>query len=172
LFAQLLKAEEIRALLGLHPHQTCGYTNEIYRSSLVIPKDVLPSVYDGPRTLGGFLYFLVTREAPVRLHRIRSDQMYHYYSGQPLEVLLIGADGTCSTSIIGPALEQGMRPQLLVPSNTFHAARVLGDGDYSLMGTTVWLRAEPSDVEMGNAEALAAAYPAVREPLATFMRGE
>ena len=163
-----LTIDEIKSLLKLHPHPTCGFTNEIYRSSHKVPAADLPQGYDGPRTLGGFLYFLVTSNAPVRLHRIRSDQMYHHYIGDPLEVLLLYPDGTSSVCIVGPDLATGMRPQVLVPGNTFHAARVKGGGAYSLLGTSVWLRAESSDVEMGNATQLAAEYPAAKDAIRTF----
>src|SRR6188768_2090089 len=53
-----LSSAEVMKLLGLHPHPTCGFTNEVYRSALTVPAADLPDGYDGPRTLGGFLYFL------------------------------------------------------------------------------------------------------------------
>lgn len=163
-----LTPAEIIKLLDLHPHPTCGFTNEIYRSALTVPKADIPADYDGPRTLGGFLYFLVTNEARIRLHRIRSDQMYHHYFGDPLEVLLLYPDGRSEVRIVGPDLAAGMRPQLLVPANTFHAGRIRAGGAFALLGTSVWLRAEPSDVEMGKADALAAAYPAVKAEILSF----
>jgi uncharacterized protein len=61
-----------------------------------------------------------------------------------------------------------MRPQLLVPGNTFHAGRIRAGGSYALLGTSVWLRAEPSDVEMGSAETLAAVYPAAKADIISF----
>jgi predicted cupin superfamily sugar epimerase len=159
---------QIKTVLSLHPHQTCGFTNEVYRSSVQIPKADLPADFDGPRTLGGFLYFLVTTEAPVRLHRIRSDQMYHHYFGDPLEVLLLNADGTSGVALLGPDLMAGMRPQLLVPGNTFHAARVQGSSGHALLGTSVWLRAERSDVELGDRDRLADDYPAAKDQIFAF----
>ena len=164
-----LSPAEIIKLLDLHPHPTCGFTNEIYRSAAQIPAADLPAGYDGPRTLGGFLYFLVTQEAHIRLHRILSDQMYHHYFGDPLEVLLLYPDGKSEVRVVGSDLAAGMRPQLLVPGNTFHAGRIRrGGGRHALLGTSVWLRAEPSDVEMGNAEALAAAYPTATTAIHSF----
>lgn len=160
--------DEIIKLLDLRPHSTCGFTNEIYRSALTVPQADLPADYEGPRTLGGFLYFLVTNEARIRLHRIRSDQMYHHYFGDPLEVLLLYPDGRSEVRVVGPDLAAGMRPQLLVPGNTFHAGRIRAGGSFALLGTSVWLRAEPSDVEMGKAEPLAAAYPSARGEIASF----
>ncbi len=163
-----LSPAEIIKLLDLHPHPTCGFTNEIYRSALTVPQADLPADYDGPRTLGGFLYFLVTERARIRLHRIRSDQMYHHYLGDPLEVLLLYPDGTSEVRVVGPDLSAGMRPQLLVPGNTFHAGRLRPGGSHALLGTSVWLRAEPSDVELGDAAVLAAKYPAAQADIRSF----
>src|SRR3954470_12549390 len=157
-----LSSAEIIQLLDLHPHPTCGFTNEIYRSTVQFPAADLPAGFDGPRTLGGFLYFLVTDQAPIRLHCIRSDQMYHHYFGDPLEVLLLYPDGSSGVRIVGSDLMAGMRPQLLVPGGTFHAGRIHPAGNYALLGTSVWLRAEPSDVEMGNVELLTSKYPAAK----------
>jgi uncharacterized protein len=60
------------------------------------------------------LYFLVTPEASVQLHRIRSDQMYHHYLGDPLEALLLYADGRHDMMQVGSDLSSGMRPQLFI----------------------------------------------------------
>ncbi len=155
-------------LLGLKPHGTCGFTNETYLSDLRIPASVLPAAYAGDRALGGVLYFLVTRDAGVRLHRIRSDQMYHHYLGDPLEVLLLYPDGKSEVRIVGADLAAGMRPQLLVPGGTFHAGRVRGEIGYSLLGTSVWLHAEPADVELGDPQKLMAAYPSAKAAIAEF----
>jgi uncharacterized protein len=163
-----LLPDEVMKLLDLRPHPTCGFTNEIYRSAIQVPKADLPAGYDGPRTLGGFLYFLVTERAHIRLHRIRSDQMYHHYFGEPLEVLLLYPDGKSEVRVVGADLAAGMRPQLLVPGGTFHAGRIRAGGNYALLGTSVWLRAEPSDVEMGNVEMLTAKYPAAKAEIGSF----
>ena len=168
MFSKPLTPAEIMKSLDLRPHPTCGYTNEIYRSALQVPVADLPTGYDGPRTLGGFLYFLVTSQASIRLHRIRSDQMYHHYFGDPLEVLLLYPDGKSEVRVVGPDLAAGMRPQLLVPGGTFHAGRIRAGGEYALLGTSVWLRAEPADVEMGNVELLTATYPAAKAEIASF----
>jgi uncharacterized protein len=160
-----LSPADIMKLLDLRPHPTCGFTNEIYRSALTVPAADVPAGYGGPRTLGGFLYFLVTAERHVRLHRIRSDQMYHHYLGDPLEVLLLYSDGKSEVRVVGSDLAAGMRPQLFLPGGTFHTARVLPGDNYALLGTSLWLRPEPSDVEIGDPAKLAAAYPAAKADL-------
>src|SRR5262245_30069105 len=163
-----LTAAQVIDLLGLKPHPTCGFVSETYRSHLTIPAGALPPGYGGSRPLGGVLCFLVAPEARVRLHRIRSDQMYHHYAGDPLEVLLLYPDGRSEVRVVGSDLSAGQRAQLLVPGGTYHAARLPPRGGYSLLGTSVWARAEPSDVEMGDPERLTAAYPAANAEIAAF----
>jgi predicted cupin superfamily sugar epimerase len=141
---------------------------ETFVSDLQIPAASLPVEYRGARPLGGVFYFLITPESPVRLHRIRSDQMYHHYLGDPLEVLLLYSDGKNDMRIVGSDLAAGMRPQLLIPGGTFHAAKVASGAEYALLGTSVWARAEPEDVEIGDPAKLVGAYPAAREAIARF----
>jgi uncharacterized protein len=162
-----LSADEIIQVLGLN-QATCGFVSEPYRSAVQLLASELPTGYVGAHSLGNVLYFLVTREARVQLHRIRSDQMYHHYLGDPLDVLLLYADGRHERRIVGPDLASGMRPQLFIPGGTFHCARVHDGGEHSLLGTSVWIRAEPSDVELGDIATLSAAYPAASADLAAF----
>jgi uncharacterized protein len=106
------------------------------------------------------LYFMVTADARIRLHRIRSDQMYHYYIGEPLEVLLLYPDGTGEIKVLGADLNGGMRSQLLIPGGTYHTSR-LGKGSavtaFSLLGTTEWPGFEPADLELAEPSTLIAA---------------
>jgi predicted cupin superfamily sugar epimerase len=159
---------EIIKTLGLAP-ATCGYVYESFRSAIEMPASVLPPGYSGDHSLGNVLYFLVTQDAGVQLHRIRSDQMYHHYLGEPLEVLLLYADGKHEVRTVGADLVAGMRPQLFVPGGTFHAARVKSPDGYALLATSVWLRAEAADVEKGHAAPLATAYPAAAREIAAFV---
>jgi predicted cupin superfamily sugar epimerase len=162
-------ANEIVEQLGLSGPTTCGYVSEPYRSSWRVSESALPSGFAGDRALGDVYYFLVTPDARVRLHRIRSDQMYHHYLGDSLEVLLLYEDGRSEVRVVGCNLAAGERPQLVIPAMTFHTARVSGAAGYSLLGTSVWLRAEPGDVELGDIDALGARFPTAREALADFV---
>ncbi|MBA4107156.1 MAG: hypothetical protein C0485_15535 [Pirellula sp.] len=165
-----MTASQIADLLGLQPHPTCGIVAESYRSPLQLPADALPTAYGGSRPLGNVLNFMVTPTARVHLHRLRSDQMYHHYMGDPLQVLLLYADGRSEVRTLGHDLAAGMRPQLFLPGGTFHTARVAPGSEYALLATSVWLRAEPEDVEMGDAAKLAAAFPEARAQIAEFSR--
>ncbi|HUB63275.1 MAG TPA: cupin domain-containing protein [Methylocella sp.] len=72
----------------------------------------------------------------MRLHRLRNDQLYHYYLGDPLEVILLHADGAGERIIVGPDLHGGQHVQLRIPGHTFHAARLIGQGRWFLGGST------------------------------------
>jgi predicted cupin superfamily sugar epimerase len=163
-----LTADEVLRLLGLEPNATCGFVRETLRLKLDIAPGGLPAPFADGRPLGTALYFMVTPAAPVRLHRIRNDQLYHYYLGDPIEVLLLKADGASERVIVGPDLRAGHHVQLLIPGNTFHTARIIGDRKFFLGASTEWPGVLPVDVELGDIEILAAKYPHVAEDIRTF----
>src|SRR5262249_3824232 len=125
----------------------------------------LPAPFAEGRPLGSALYFMVTATAPVRLHRIRNDQLYHYYLGDPLELFLLHADGSSERVIVGPDLLGGQRVQQLIPGNTFPPARLIGRRRWFWGASTEWPGVVPPDVEIGNLDQLAAKYPAVAADL-------
>ena len=147
----LPSAEEIRRELRLEPHPTCGYMGEAYASERV-----------------RVLYFLVTRERGTRLHRIAPAQMYHHYLGDPLEVLMLHADGRGEVVTLGQDLLAGMRPQLVVPARTWHISRIRAGGSHALLATSEWAADAPLGLELGDARALAESHPEMRSQLAAF----
>jgi hypothetical protein len=102
-----LSADEIRTLLQLEPNATCGFVRVTFLSKQSIAAGGLPPPFADGRPLGSALYFMVTPVAPVRLHRIRNDQLYHYYLGDPIELFLLHADGGTERIIVGPDLRAG-----------------------------------------------------------------
>jgi uncharacterized protein len=161
-------AEEIKGMLGLQPHPTCGFVAETCRSPLEIPASALPDVYEGDRPFGSALYFLVTPDAQIVMHRIRSDQQYHHYLGDPLEVLMLFPDGTGKVVTVGSDLAAGQRPQLFLPGGTFHTSRLDAGASYALLASTEWPGVEPPDVEHGDVEALMKDFPDFREEIQAF----
>ena len=139
-------AQQVIALLGLEPHRTCGLVAQSYVAA-AIP--------------GGALYFLASPERGIQLHRIAQDQVYHHYLGDPLEVLLVSADGVASQHRVGSDLAAGERPQLAIVGGTFHAGRVAPGGPfgYALLGTSVWGRVDPERVERLEFEDLGEMFP-------------
>jgi uncharacterized protein len=168
-----LTAEEVRAILQLEPHATCGFVRITFVSQRRIAPNGLPPPFAEGRPAGSALYFMVTPHAPVRLHRIRNDQLYHYYLGDPIEVLMLHEDGTAERAVVGPELRKGQCVQLLIPGNTFHTVRVIPESfrGWFLGASTEWPGVEPADVEIGDVDALVAKYPEVAADLRAFQKG-
>jgi len=160
-----MSADEIRSLLNLEPNATCGFVRVTFMSKEAIAAGGLLAPFADGRPLGSALYFMVTPGAPVRLHRIRNDQLYHYYLGDPLELFLLHTDGTTERIIVGPDLRSGQRVQQLIPGNTFHTARLIGHRRWFLGASTEWPGVVPADVEIGNLDELSGKYPAVAADL-------
>jgi len=174
--------DDIISALGLIRSGTCGYTREIFRSTVEIAAAALPAGLGGPRPVGTALTFLVAPDAPVVLHRLAVDQMYQHHAGDDLELLLLYPEGRspdgCSPDaggvapasgavvLLGSGVTTGARPSCLIPGGTFHAARTRGVHGYALLGTTAWPGAIPGDAEMGDAAALAEVYPAMAGEIA------
>ena len=166
-----LTAGEIRMLLALQPNATCGYVRETFRSATNIAPGGLPAPFSGGRPLGSALYFMVTPDQHVKLHRIRNDQLYHYYLGDPLEVFLLHGGGAAERVVVGPDLRGRQRVQLLIPGDTFHTAHVIGRRRWFLGASAEWPGVEPQDVEIGDLEKLAGAYPGAANAIRTIAAG-
>ena len=160
-----MSADDVIKLLDLQPNATCGFVRVTFLSPLSIAPGGLPAPFANGRPLGSALYFLVTPHAPVRLHRIRNGQLYHYYLGDPLEIFLLHANGMSERIIVGPDLRGGERLQQHIPGGTFHTARVAGSRRWFLGASTEWPGVIPTDVEIGNLDDIALLYPGVAEEL-------
>jgi predicted cupin superfamily sugar epimerase len=160
--------DDVRKLLDLTPNATCGYVRITFISKHKIAAGGMQAPFADGRPAGSALYFMMTPEEPVKLHRIRNDQLYHYYLGDPIEVLMMLEDGSTQLHIVGPDLRKGHKVQLLIPGGTFHTARIIGERRWFLGASTEWPGVEPADVELGNADALAAKYPKVAAEIRTF----
>lgn len=155
----MFNAATIIEQLGLKPHPTCGFVVETYRAA---------SGAAGQN--GSALYFAVTPDARMVIHSIRSDQIYHHYHGDPLQVLLLRPDGSGEVATLGSNFALGQRPQLLIPAHTFHVSRLVAGGRFALLGTTAWPAVLPGDAEFATADALADRYPRMAREIRTFAR--
>jgi predicted cupin superfamily sugar epimerase len=160
--------EDVRKLLDLSPNATCGFVRVTFVSKHKIAPGGMQAPFADGRPAGSALYFMLTPEEPVKLHRIRNDQLYHYYLGDPIEILMMLEDGSTELHIVGPDLRKGQQVQLFIPGGTFHTARVVGERRWFLGASTEWPGVEPADVELGNANVLAAKYPKVAAEIQSF----
>jgi predicted cupin superfamily sugar epimerase len=158
----MLTAQELVKLLRLQPLPIeGGYFVETYRSPLKLPPELLGSAYGAVRSVATAIYFLLTTETCSRLHRLKGPEVYHFYLGDPVEMLLLKPDGTVDTPVLGTDLSSGTRPQLVVPGGVWQGARVrpCGEFGYALMGTTMSPGFSFDDFERGDEQTLTSHYP-------------
>jgi uncharacterized protein len=158
--------DSIVAVLGLEPGGTCGYT----ATTFVAGFDVATEPDRSSRPGGAALYFLVTPDHPVHLHCIASDQIYHHYAGDPLQVLTVTVSGDAHEAIVGPDLEAGMTPQLLIPASTYHAGRTTGA--WSLLGTTSWPAVADGEADIPEPAAFAQSHPSAADLIHRYCKDE
>jgi predicted cupin superfamily sugar epimerase len=140
-------AARIIEALGLEPHPEGGYFSETYRHQRAV----------GDRSLCTAIYYVVTAQSPSRMHRVVSDEIWHFYAGDALEMLQL-RDGAKIVAI-GADVVAGQRPQVFVPAGIWQGARVKPGGSYALVGATVSPGFSYDDFEIGDREELVAKYP-------------
>jgi hypothetical protein len=160
----MITPDQIKTLLHLKPHpEEGGWFIETYRSSETISKKALPGRYKGVRPFGTAIYYLLTPETFSSMHRLRSDEIFHFYLGDPVEMLQLFSDGSGRVLIMGSDILNGMQPQVVVPKGVWQGAKLIKDGKFALLGTTVSPGFEFTDYESGHSDELVKSYPKYRE---------
>ena len=113
--------------------------------------------------MGSAIYFLLTASSFSHLHRLPSDEVYHFYLGDPVELTLLGPDGEVKQITLGDDLPAGQVPQAVAPAGWWQGSRVLPGGQYALLGTTMSPGYADEDYEHGDAAALKEHYPRASE---------
>ncbi len=145
--------------LGLTPlPQEGGYYLETYRSNLSIISSALPQVYGSNRNCSTAIYYLLTPDTFSALHRLPGDEVYHFYLGDPVEMLLLKQDGSSQVVTLGASIDKGMKCQFLVPGGVWQGSRLHIGGEYALLGTTMAPGFEFEDRELGLRDSLQEAY--------------
>ena len=147
--------------LSLESHPEGGYYREVYRSDEQIPKEGLPVRFSGPRACATSIYFLLPRGEVSRLHRIKSDELWFFFTGADIRVHMISGEGTYHSFILGAG--EGSVLQSAVPGGCWFGASVEGGGEFSLVGCVVAPGFAFEDFEMGDRDTLISRYPQHRE---------
>lgn len=155
------------------PVEGCWFT-VTYTSTIKLPADALPARYGSGRTAGGAIYALVTREDFSGLHKLKTDEVWHFYAGDPMEILLLHPDGRSEVVVLGSDVLAGQHPQFTVPAGAWMGARpVKASADaYGFFGTTMAPGFDPADFEPGYRDELQRTYPAQRDLIAALTRSE
>ena len=115
------------------------------------------------KAAGSAIYFLLTANSFSHLHRLPSDEVYHFYLGDAVELTLLGPNGEVKQILLGRDLRAGQVPQAVAPAGWWQGSRLLPGGKYALLGTTMAPGYEDEDYEHGSADHLKALYPSAAE---------
>lgn len=156
--------------LRLEPHPEGGYFCQTYRSDLMIAREALPSGFAGARAASTAIYFLLEGKNFSAFHRLRSDELWHFYAGSPLAVQAIDREGKCSTILLGSDPAAGEVFQAVVPAGCWFASHVADWKSWALVGCTVAPGFDFADFELGKREELLREYPQHREMIESLTR--
>jgi predicted cupin superfamily sugar epimerase len=149
-----MTAEQIKSLLNLTPHPIEGGS---FRRTYTSPGTVeLPR---GTRALGSAIYYLLEPGTFSEMHVLSSDELFHFYLGDPVEMLQLHPTGSSAVFTLGPDLQAGQHVQLVVPSGVWQGARLIGDGKVALLGCSVTPGFDFSDYRSAPASELIAQWP-------------
>jgi uncharacterized protein len=153
-------AEEIIAHLNLEPLPgEGGYYVETHRSRGTIPPNILGPHYLQGRAFATAIYYLLTPSTFSALHRLPGDEIFHFYLGDPVEILQLKPDGSGETTILGADLRKRMFPQVLVAGGVWQGSCLMPGGRFALMGTTMAPGFDFADYGAGRRADLTAQYP-------------
>jgi predicted cupin superfamily sugar epimerase len=157
--------------LGLVPHPEGGFYKETYRAAEVINADHIPERYDGDRNFSTAIYFLLRSQDRSVFHRIKSDELWHFYQGSTLLIYVLSEAGI-KIHRLGGNVQEGDSLQVLIPANCWFGAKVEKPESYALCGCTVAPGFDFRDFEMARQDFLLANYPAQSEIIRQLSHSE
>lgn len=166
-----MNAETLIAHLNLAPHPEGGFYRRTYSSPGNIPQAALPCGFRGARAFSTAILFLLRKGDYSRLHRIRQDELWHFYLGGPLRLALLEAKGSKAEAqevLLGQNPLAGQRQQFAVPGGSWFGATPCPGSAFSLVGCTVAPGFDFADLELGSREKLLAAFPKAADCIREF----
>jgi predicted cupin superfamily sugar epimerase len=163
-------AQEWIDRLQLRPHPEGGYFRETYRSQESIAQAHLPPRFTGDRAISTAIYFLLHGGDFSALHRIKSDELWHFYAGSELSIAVFVPNGELFNIRLGNELRAGAEPQTIVPANCVFGAYVPVSNSFALVGCTVAPGFDFADFELLSRAALVREYPQHRDVIERLTR--
>lgn len=160
-----MSAAEIKTLLRLEPHPVEG---GFFRRTYTSPGTV--ELARGARAQGTAIYYLLEPETFSEMHCLDSDEIFHFYLGDPVEMLQLYEDGRSAHFTLGPDLASNQHVQLVVPAGVWQGTRLIGNGKVALLGCTVTPGFDFADYRSASYEELAARWPAEAETIRALTR--
>jgi uncharacterized protein len=148
-----------------------GFFVESYRSAETIDAESFRRGHKGPRPLCTAIYYLLTPTSFSALHKLPGDEMFHFYLGDPVEMLELHPDGSGRTTILGPDILNRMKLQHVVSGGVWQGSKLAKGGEYALLGTTMAPGFDYNDFTKGNLYELVAKYPRYRKRISELLQG-
>jgi uncharacterized protein len=145
--------------LGLQKHLEGGWFRETYRSAETISAEALPERYGGVRCFSTQIHYLLESGDFSAFHRIRSDEVWHFYAGSAIAIHVLGHAGRYSKLLLGVNPDRGESFQAVVPAGAWFAAEVEEAGSFAIAGCTVAPGFDFADFEIAKRSALCELYP-------------
>jgi predicted cupin superfamily sugar epimerase len=145
--------------LDLKAHPEGGYYREVYRSPEKIPSSALADRFTGPRVYSTSIYFLLKDDEFSAFHRIKSDEIWHFYAGSPLTLHTIDPAGDHCEILLGPDPETGESFQVIIPEGSWYGASLSLPNTYALVGGTVAPGFDFEDFEIADRSDLTESFP-------------
>ena len=137
-----------------------GYIKEFHLADFILEKDRLPSFYSCGKPICGTILYLITADSFSRMHRLPTDEIYHFYLGGAAEQLQLLKDGGGRLVKLGQDIMSGEKLQSVAPADCWHGTRLTPGGEFALMGTTMAPAYTDGDYQDGVREELIRLYPA------------
>lgn len=168
-----LSAEDVKKLLGLKPHPREGgwYVRTYEASELVVGDAFAEGRYAGARRTGTAIYYLLEPGTFSEMHRLKSDEVFHFYAGDAVGMLQLKEGEGGRMVVIGNNLLRGQRPQMVVERGVWQGSRLVEGGRWALLGCTVSPGFEFEDYETGVRDRLCAGWPEFVEEISALTRG-
>jgi uncharacterized protein len=167
-----MTSEDVKKLLGLAPHPREGgwYVRMYEAEELVAAEAFADGRYAGARRTGTAIYYLLEPQTFSEMHCLKSDEVFHFYAGDAVEMLQLTMDGRGERVVIGNDLVQGQRPQAVVRRGVWQGSRLVEGGRWALLGCTVSPGFEFEDYEKGERVALCRRWPEFAEEICALTR--
>ena len=167
-----MTAEDVKKLLGLQPHPREGgwYVRTYEAPEVVAAEAFADGRYAGDRRTGTAIYYLLEQGTFSEMHRLKSDEVFHFYAGNAVEMLQLRDGGAGMTVIIGNDLARAQRPQVVVERGVWQGCRLVEGGRWALLGCTVSPGFEFEDYESGVRGLLCADWPKFAKPIKALTR--
>jgi len=168
-----ISADQIIEHFGLIPLEIEGGSFiQGYVSSEMIDKRSLPERYHLDKPMSTAIYYLLT-SAPnsfSAMHKLLTDEVFHFYLGDPVELLELHPDGSSAISILGSEILEGQKVQHVVKQGVWQGSKIIPGGDWALLGTTMAPGFTIDDFELGDSNLLIEKYPDQKELIGKLTR--